>query len=81
MKDIKPGDLVQIWDWQSSKPLTERLTFHGKLGYVIKDQTQGPAKGVIWEVILFEDEVPVRQMINTDWLIKINKSSDIKKKT
>ena len=81
MKNIKPGDLVQIWDWQVNKSIATRLELHGKIGYVIKDQTRGQPPGLLWEIIIFDGDAPSRQVINTDWLIKINDASDIKKKT
>lgn len=80
MNHVKPGDLVQIWDHQS-KSIANRLTLHGKVGYVIKDQTKGNPPGLLWEIIVFDGDIPTRQVINSDWLVKINDASDIKKKT
>ena len=82
MSDLKPGDMVQIWDdHQSTKSIANRLELHGKVGYVIKDHTKGEPPGLLWELIIFEGDVPSRQIINSDWLVKINDASDIKKKT
>ena len=81
MKNIKPGDMVQIWDHQSTKPIANRLELHGKVGYVVKDQTKGLPPGLLWEVIIFDGDAPSREVINSDWLVKINDASDIKKKT
>ena len=81
MKSIKPGDMVQIWDHQSSKLITNRLNLHGKVGYVVKDQTKGKPPGLLWEVIIFDGDPPSRQVINSEWLVRIDKPDDIKKKT
>ena len=81
MSDLKPGDMVQVWDWKSGETVANRLMLHGKIGYVIKDQTKGQPPGLLWEIIVFDGDAPSRQVINTDWLIKINDASDIKKKT
>tara|TARA_B100000927_G_C16377873_1_gene434207 strand:- start:26 stop:271 length:246 start_codon:yes stop_codon:yes gene_type:complete len=81
MSDIKPGDMVQVWDWQINKSIATRLNLHGMVGYVIKDQTKGKPPGLLWEIITFEGDTPNRHVINSDWLIKINDASDIKKKT
>ena len=81
MSDIKPGDLVQVWDWQVDKSVATRLDLHGKIGYVIKDQTKGSPPGLLWEIITFEGDTPNRHIINCDWLIKINKVEDIKGRT
>ena len=81
MSNLKPGDMVQIWDHQSTKPVATRLELHGKVGYVIKGLTKGKPPGLLWELIIFDGDVPSRQIINSDWLVKINDASDIKKKT
>ena len=84
MSDIKPGDMVQVWDWhinQSVAHRTTRLDLHGKLGYVIKDQTKGNPPGLLWEIITFEDDTPSKHIINSDWLVKINSVEDIKGRT
>ena len=81
MSDLKPGDMVQVWDWQHGETVTNRLMLHGKLGYVIKDQTKGSPPGLLWEIVVFDEDIPSKQIINSDWLIKINDASDIKKKT
>ena len=80
MSDLKPGDMVQVWDWQADKSVATRLELHGKIGYVIKDQTKGSPPGLLWEIIVFHGDAPSKQIINSDWLIKINDASDIKKK-
>ena len=80
MNHVKPGDMVQIWDHQA-KSIDSRLMLHGKIGYVVKDQTKGQPPGLLWEIIVFDGDVPTRQVINSDWLVKINDASDIKKKT
>ena len=72
--------MVQVWDWDS-RSVDERLTLHGKVGYLVKDHTTGTDKGLVWEVIFFDGSEPLKQVINTDWLVKINTSKDIKKKT
>ena len=79
MNHVKPGDLVQIWDHQANA-IDSRLMLHGKIGYVIKDQPKGQPPGLLWEIIVFDGDTPTRQVINRDWLIKINDASDIKKK-
>ena len=81
MNDLKPGDMVQVWDWQADKSLANRLELHGKIGYVIKDQTKGSPPGLLWEIITFEGDAPDKHIINSDWLIKINKPEDIKGRT
>ena len=81
MKSIKPGDMVQIWDHQSTRPIDIRLELHGKVGYVVKDQTRGKTPGLLWEVIFFDGATPSRQVINSEWLVRIDKPDDIKKKT
>ena len=80
MNHFKPGDMVQIWDHQATS-IDSRLMLHGKIGYVIKDQTKGQPPGLLWEIIVFDGDIPTRQVINSDWLVKINDASDIKKKT
>ena len=47
MSDLKPGDMVQVWDWQSGETVANRLMLHGKIGYVIKDQTYDGAPGLL----------------------------------
>ena len=78
MNHVKPGDLVQIWDHQANA-IDSRLMLHGKIGYVIKDQTKGQPPGLLWEIIVFHGDAPSKQIINSDWLVKINDASDIKK--
>ena len=81
MSNLKPGDMVQVWDWQNNESIAaNRLTLHGKIGYVIKDQTKGQPPGLLWEIIVFDGDTSSRQVINSDWLVKINDASDIKKK-
>ena len=79
MSKFKPGDMVQVWDWQSSQPVAERLSLHRKLGYLVKLQHACP-KSKIWEVIFFYGSEPERHVVNEQWLRKINDASDIKKK-
>ena len=81
MSDIKPGDMVQVWDWQVNKSVATRLDLHGKIGYVIKDQTKGNPPGLLWEIITFEGDTPNKHIINSDWLIKVNNVEDIKGRT
>ena len=47
MSDLKPGDMVQVWDWKSGETVANRLMLHGKIGYVIKDQTYDGAPGLL----------------------------------
>lgn len=81
MKKFKAGDMVQVWDWQSSKQVTEKLTLHGKLGYLVKLRHELVSDDKqLWEVIFFDSAEPERQIINSDWLVKITKPEDIKKR-
>ena len=95
MDKLKPGDLVQVWDWYREKSdnsdvlrlaSIERksLSIHGDLGYIVKrlTETEKHTSGnEIWEVIFFGKDPPTRSPVNASWLHKINESSDIKKKT
>ena len=80
MDKLKAGDMVQVWDWQSSRPVAERLTLHRKLGYLVKLHDTDP-KSRIWDVIFFDGPTPEKHPVNEAWLRKINDASDIKKKT
>ena len=80
MSKFKPGDMVQVYDWQSTRPVAERLSLHRKLGYLVKLQ-HACSKSRIWEVIFFHGSEPERHVVNEQWLHKINTSDDIKKKT
>lgn len=77
MKKMKPGDMVQIWDWQSGG---SQLDLHGKVGYLVK-QFNKKTCSAIWEVIFFDQPQPTRQFINSEWIVKIDRPDDIKKKT
>tara|TARA_Y100000114_G_scaffold147387_1_gene159131 strand:- start:552 stop:809 length:258 start_codon:yes stop_codon:yes gene_type:complete len=81
MNNLKPGDMVQVWDWQSSQQALEQLGLHGKVGYVVKQASiKESVRSPIWEIIFFGDGEPVKTAINSTWLVKINKAEDIKVK-
>ena len=43
MDKLKPGDLVQVWDWYREKSDNSdvlRLASHGDLGYIVKRLTE-----------------------------------------
>ena len=80
MSKFKPGDMVQVRDWQSTRRVAETLALHGKLGYLVKSQ-HACSKSKIWEVIFFSGSEPEKHIVNEQWLHKINTSDDIKKKT
>lgn len=81
MNNLKPGDMVQVWDWQSNHEILERLGLHGKVGYVVRQASiKDSLKSPIWEVIFFGDSEPMKTAINSTWLVKINKAEDIKVK-
>ena len=65
-KDLKPGDMIQIWDWQVNKSVATRLELHGKIGYVIKDQPNGSPPGLLWEILQFDGDPPSKQNIKCD---------------
>ena len=87
MDKLKPGDLVQVWDWYREKSEDSdvlRLASHGDLGYIVKrltDTEKHISGSEIWEVIFFGQDPPTRSPVNASWLHKINTSEDIKKKT
>ena len=87
MDKLKPGDLVQVWDWYREKSDNSdvlRLASHGDLGYIVKKLTETEkhiSGSEIWEVIFFGQDPPTRSPVNASWLHKINTSEDIKKKT
>ena len=84
-KQLKAGDLVQVWDWyreDADKTDVLKLANHGDIGYLVKRlaETEKHVSGSqIWEVIFFGQDPPARSPINSSWLHKIDKSSDIRK--
>jgi hypothetical protein len=84
-KKLKAGDLVQVWDWyreNAEQADVLKLANHGDLGYLVKRLTESEkhvSGSEIWEVIFFGQDPPARSPINSSWLHKIDKSSDIKK--
>ncbi len=84
-KQLKAGDLVQVWDWyreNASQTDVLKLANHGDIGYLVKrlTETEKDVTGSeIWEVIFFGQDPPARSPINSSWLHKIDKSTDIKK--
>tara|TARA_B100000927_G_scaffold288466_1_gene283107 strand:+ start:49 stop:327 length:279 start_codon:yes stop_codon:yes gene_type:complete len=84
-KQLKAGDLVQVWDWyreDADHTGALKLVNHGDLGYLVKrlTETEKHVSGSqIWEVIFFGQDPPARSPVNSSWLHKIDKSSDIKK--
>ena len=85
-KQLKAGDLVQVWDWYREDTENHdalKLTNHGDLGYIVKRLTRTSSRytpsSEIWEVIFFGQDPPMRSPINAEWLHKIDKSTDIKK--
>lgn len=85
--NLKPGDLVQVWDWYRENTEQEdvlKLANHGELGYLVKRLVsieKNVTGGEIWEVIFFGQDPPARSPVNASWLHKIDTSEDIKKKT
>lgn len=84
-KQLKAGDLVQVWDWyreDADNPDVLKLANHGDIGYLVKrlTETERHVSGSqIWEVIFFGQDPPARSPINSSWLHKIDKSSDIRR--
>ena len=84
-KKLKSGDLVQVWDWyreNTEHPDVLKLANHGELGYLVKrltDTEKHVAGSEIWEVIFFGQDPPARSPVNSSWLHKIDKSSDIRR--
>ena len=84
-KQLKAGDLVQVWDWyreKSDRHDALKLQNHGDIGYLVKrlTETEKHVSGSeVWEVIFFGQDPPARSSINSSWLHKIDKSSDIRR--
>ena len=84
-KELKAGDLVQVWDWYREDTEQDdvlKLENHGDLGYLVKrlTETEKHVSGSeIWEVIFFGQDPPARSPVNSSWLHKIDKSTDIRK--
>ena len=84
-KQLKAGDLVQVWDWyreDADNTDVLKLANHGDLGYLVKrlTETEKHVSGSdVWEVIFFGHDPPARSPVNASWLHKIDKSSDIRK--
>ena len=78
----RPGELVQIWDYQDgdSNHLSAKIHGHGSVGYVIK-LVNSSSNGDVWRVICFGDDEGVVHNVWHGWLHPVNKSSDIKKVT
>ena len=86
-KQLRVGELVQIWDHKSGSYEVE-LSGHGQIGYLVqrygdtgKKTADGwtTTSGTIWEVICFGDDPPMKYKVHESWLNPIDKSSDIKK--
>ena len=84
-KQLKAGDLVQVWDWyreNADQHDALKLQNHGDIGYLVKrlTETEKHVSGSeVWEVIFFGQDPPARSPINSSWLHKIDKSSDIRR--
>ena len=91
-KQLKRGEMVQIWDHQAYTKFAKlrhlRIDGHGKVGYLVgiagetgKKTPDGwtSSSGIIWEVICFGDDPPMKYKVHESWLNIVNKSSDIKK--
>ena len=87
-KQLKAGEMVQIWDSQPTTALETRFPGHGQLGYLVqccgdsgKKTADGwvTSTGSIWEVICFGEDPPMRYKVHESWLNIVDKSSDIKK--
>ena len=85
--NLKPGDLVQVWDWYREESLPHealKLSAHGELGYLVKRlvvNEKHTCNNEIWDVIFFGHDPPTRSQVNSAWLHKINTAEDIKKTT
>jgi len=81
--ELKPGELVQIWDHSFDTLTGPTITEHGSIGYLVKPGVQKDSiiSGVIWEVICFGQDPPTRHHVHEQWLNLIHSPSDIKKKT
>ena len=86
--NLKPGEMVQIWDYQADTMHWSAISGHGQIGYLVqrvacagKKTLNGPTptSGSIWEVICFGDGAPMKHKVHECWLNPIEKSSDIKK--
>ena len=76
----KPGELVQIWDYQNGPDHGAKINGHGLVGYVVKKAATGENFSAdIWKVICFGDDEGIVHNVWHGWLRPINKSSDIKK--
>ena len=89
-KQLKIGEMVQIWDSASLTLGETRFPAHGKVGYLVqccgdsgKKTADGwvTSTGSIWEVICFGDEPPMKYKVHECWLNPIHTTNDIKKKT
>ena len=88
-KQLKCGELVQIWDHQTKTELQHlQIDGHGKVGYLVgiagetgKKTPDGctSSSGSIWEVICFGDDPPMNYKVHESWLRIVNRSADIKK--
>ena len=88
-KQLKRGEMVQIWDHQAKTELHHlQIDGHGKVGYLVgiagetgKKTPDGwtSSSGCIWEVICFGDDPPMKYKVHESWLNIVDKSSDIKK--
>ncbi len=81
--ELKPGELVQIWDHSPDEVSGSTITERGSIGYLVRPGIQKGSiiSGVIWEVICFGQDPPVTHNVHESWLRVIHTSSDIKKKT
>ena len=75
----KPGELVQIWDYQDEEPnrLNTKIRGHGDVGYVVK-LVNSSSNGDVWKVICFGDDEGVYHNVWHGWLKPVNKLSDIR---
>ena len=84
-KQLKSGDLVQVWDWyreNADRHDALKLENHGDIGYLVKRLTESEkhvSGSEVWEVIFFGQDPPARSPINSSWLNKLDKSSDIRR--
>ena len=90
----KPGDMIQCWDTATVDEYSGRIAEHGKIGYIVgeskKTDTFKDSKGVerhlthikegTWfKCIFFTDSGHEIGHVNHQWLLKIEKSSDIRR--
>ncbi len=76
---IKPGDLVQIWDFRFEDPRVPRATrlqWHGVVGYLVSFGMTDD----ICKVICFGPDSNVGKVVhvNRSWIRKLEKATDIK---